>query len=190
VSEPVEPAGGLAGAGAPQTVEEKISWATKKVFSTPVKVMMVLGCTCIMAMMLLVTADVTGRYVLKHPVPGADELVGLLLMCISACAFVYTQSFHAHVKVELILDRLKARVRKFFDLGANLIALSMLAIITWRLFVAARAYALNLVGNNIITQTLEIPFYPFLLILGFGFLAFGLVVLRDTLIDLIKVVKK
>ncbi len=144
----------------------------------------------LIAVMLLVTTDVTGRYLFKHPFTGSDELVGLLLLCTAACAFSYTQKENRHVRIDLLIDRLAYRSRLIFDILNFFFATVITALISWQVFVAARKLYLNLQGGTQLSETLGIPWLPFMIILGLGFAIFALVLMGDLIISLVKVARR
>jgi TRAP-type transport system small permease protein len=170
--------------------EDKVSKTVQKIFSGPVKVMVGISSVLLIAVMLLVTTDVTGRYIFKHPITGSDELVGLFLLCAAACAFSYTQKEHRHVRIDLLIDRLAFRSRLVFDIINLFLAVVITALISWQVFIAARKLYLNLQGGTQLSETLGIPWLPFMIILGLGFAIFALVLMGDLIIALVKVARR
>ncbi len=176
---------------APQSeLEKKVSHIVKRIFSNPVKVMVTISSIFLAAMMLLVTSDVTGRYVFKTPVKGSDELVGLLLLCVAACAFSYTQQEKRHIRIDILIDHVPPRARLGFDIFNYLFSLGVYGLITWQIFGTARKYILHLQFGTSTSEILHIPWTPFLIILGLGFAILSLVMLSDMIIAIVKVVKR
>lgn len=169
---------------------DKSSMLMDKIFSNPVKLMLAIGSCAIFAIMALMTVDVIGRYFFKHPIVGSDEIVGVLLICLAACGFSYTQRLKQHIRVDLLTSHLPVKARLALDLITNLIALLVVFGITWQMFVAARRYLLHLQGGSPVSVTLGIPWYPFIIILGAGFAIFGLILLADFIAGILKVGKK
>ena len=174
----------------PSGLERRLTNITNKVFSIPVRIMVNLGSLIILAMILLMDSDVIGRYVFKHPIQGADELIGFLFLCLAACSFSYTQKEKKHIRIELLIERIPLKARQGFDLLAYLITLTMAILISRQLFIAAQKFILNKQSGSSVTEILGIPWSPFLIILGIGFTIFALVSLTDVIIATIKLVKR
>ena len=69
----------------------RVSDLINRYLTMPTKVTLLLGAILIMATVLLMSTDVIGRYLFKHPIQGSDELTGFLFLCTAAFAFAYTQ---------------------------------------------------------------------------------------------------
>ncbi len=176
---------------APQPeMEKRVSATINKIFSSPVNIMVAIGAGLLAVIMLLMTFDVIGRYIFKHPINGSDELVGLLLLCVAACAFSYTQKEKRHIRIDVIIDHIPRKLQLGFNVFNSLITLGMLSVITWQMFIAARKFVLNLQSGSAASEVLGIPWYPFLIILVIGFGVFTLVILADTILDFIKAISK
>ena len=159
----------------------------RKLFSALEKESIV-GAVILFIMMLLTVADVVGRYFFKSPVQGALELTGLLLVCVASCALAYSQIKKGHIRVELITERLPEKARAILDVVAYFFCLFGSSMITWQTLIRAREYLLATRGN--LTETLSIPLFPFLTLLGLGFLALALVSLVDFIQSLGKLIRK
>ena len=176
---------------APQSeLEKKVSTVVKKIFSSPVRIMAAISSIFLALITLLVTSDVIGRYLFKHPIKGSDELVGLLLLCVAACAFSYTQTQNRHIRIDILLSRVHPRARLGFDIYNYLFSLGIFGLITWQIFVTARKYILNLQGGTSNSEILSIPWSPFLIILGLGFAIYSLVLLSDLIVVCVKAAKR
>ncbi len=176
---------------APQSVlEKKVNSFTDKIFRVPFKITKTLGSALIMVTVLLMTINVVGRYIFKRPVEGSDELIGFLILCTAAFAFSYTQRERQHLRVDVLIDRLRGKARDFLDLFALILGLGVSIIISWQMFEAARKYILNLQGGPPVSWILGIPYFPFLLVLGLGYAVYALAVLTDAITIIIKVARR
>jgi TRAP-type transport system small permease protein len=176
---------------APQSeLEKKVTKIVRKIFANPVKVMVTISSIFLAAMMLLVASDVTGRYVFKTPVKGSDELVGLLLLCVAACAFSYTQQEKRHIRIDILIDRVPPRAHLVFDIFNYLISVGIYSLMTRQIFIIVQRYILHLQTGTSTSEILHIPWTPFLIIMGLGFAILSLVMLSDMVIAIVKVVKR
>ena len=114
-----------------------------------------LAAASIIAMMLLTCADVLLR-LFKHPILGTYELVGLFGALTIAFAIPATTLNKGHVAVDFLVEKLPAAAQKFCTLVANLLSLSLFALISWQSFL----YADILRTSGEVTLSLEMPFYP------------------------------
>lgn len=166
--------------------ENRVSLIAQKIISSPVKVMVGISSVLLMVIVLLVTFDVIGRYIFKRPISGADELAGLLLLCVAACAFSYTQTKGQHLRIDMLIKRLPKKARLVFDMFNFLVSLVVTALITWQVFAAASRIALNLQGGSRVSEQLHIPWLPILIILGLGFGVYALVILTNAIMTVTK----
>lgn len=144
------------------------------------------GSLVLFGMMMLTVSDVAGRYFFNHPVQGTNEVTGLLLVCVAAAALAYGQIRKGHIRVDLITGRLPPRARAILDAIAYLFCLFGSALITWQTSVRAVTYMFATRGN--LTETLSIPFFPFMFILALGFFLLAIVSLIDFIRAMVKVV--
>jgi len=95
-------------------------------------IMAVIVIFLILFLMLSVTTEVVARYVFK-PTPGHVELVRLIMPVIAFLGISYAQSYNGHIRVELLLLKLKGRVYhslESFYLALSLVVFMFLAIFT------------------------------------------------------------
>jgi TRAP-type C4-dicarboxylate transport system permease small subunit len=81
--------------------------------------------------MLFVGAEVLMRYAFSAPIPGHLEGAELLMPVIVFLALSYTQSMHGHVGMDLVLDALSPRIRRFATMGTLLISIFVCAVLAW-----------------------------------------------------------
>ncbi len=90
----------------------------------------------VLVMMLLVTADVTGRKFFNHPIPGVVEITEEYLMIalvFLAMSYVFMQG--GHVRVVLFRRFFPERVKLPLDIFLNFLALvffALIAIMGWQ----------------------------------------------------------
>jgi len=114
-----------------------------------------LAALSIIAMMLLTCSDVVLR-LFKHPILGTYELVGLFGALTIALSIPATTLSKGHVAVEFLVEKLPSAAQKTCTIIANLLSLSLFALITWQSFI----YANILRTTGEVTLSLQMPFYP------------------------------
>ena len=102
--------------------------------------LMAASATIAVFVMLFVTAEVVMRYGVNAPIPGHLEGSELLMPIIVFLGLSYTQATHGHVGMDLVLDALRPRPRRYATMGTLLISIFVCSIFAW--FSARSAYQL------------------------------------------------
>jgi TRAP-type C4-dicarboxylate transport system permease small subunit len=87
---------------------------------------------CVIA--VLVTVSVTGRYLFAAPVPGDNDLVGVLAGCAIFAFLPYCQMTRSNIMVDFFTARLSGHTKAVFDLLGTLLYLVIAILLTWRLY--------------------------------------------------------
>ena len=157
------------------------------ILSTVVKWAVIVGMCVAAAMMLVTVANVALRYAANLPIKGADEMIGLLLVCLTATGIGYCQLEKAHVRVSMLFDRLPMRGQAIMDSLAYLIGIAGVVLIGWHLFSRALQYFSLTRGN--VTEVLGVVYYPFMFILFLGFFLLAVILLMNLIESVNKAVK-
>jgi TRAP-type C4-dicarboxylate transport system permease small subunit len=123
----------------------------------------------IFILMLYVTADVVGRYLLNNPLPATFELGSMLLVPIAFWAFAYVQARKSHMRLELLSQLGSARLQAILDVFTYVIGVFLFTLIVWHGF--GWAYE-SWQSKDYTGGVFKIPYYPskFALVLGAFFL--------------------
>jgi TRAP-type C4-dicarboxylate transport system permease small subunit len=148
------------------------------------KIMAYAAGTALTAMMLLTVADVCGRYIFSKPIRGTYELVGFLLVGAGSLGLGYCQVRKAHIRVDFLLQRFPEKVRAILTALANFLGFAAFSLLCWRCVLYAQYY-ISATGNH--TDTLNIPLFPFVVVLAVGTGMLALVILFDLVRSLTKV---
>ncbi len=109
----------------------------------------------LLAMTLLVTADVILRKCLNAPIKGSLDLVSLLGAISIAAALPYTTAVKGHVAIEFFFQALPQKGRVIVDTLARIIVLVLFAFLTWRFIL----YGFKFMADGEVTPTLQIPLF-------------------------------
>lgn len=139
--------------------------------------------TVIIAMMLLVTSDVIGRYFFDSPITGASELARFMMIIIVFPALAWTALEGKHIKVDLLMDRFSPRVQAMVNAVIILVVLGIYVTITWR----SAVYSLEV--NNV-TSMLRVPQSIFYWVMTVGLGVFCVSIIALLIKNIIEVVKK
>lgn len=151
------------------------------------KVMAFIAAIVLLAMVLITVADVVGRYFFNHPINGAWEITGLLLVCAGPWGLAYCQVEKKHITVTVLLDRFSPRGQAFGRCVAYLIGLTVFSLMCWETLILTHKYILT---KGYITDTLHIPLYPFMLILAIGAGMLMLVLFIDVVRSIMEVARR
>ncbi|MGQ9370327.1 TRAP transporter small permease subunit [Azospirillum sp. ST 5-10] len=124
------------------------------------------GCALLLALMLIITADVVLRYALHRPFEWTHDVVTLYLMP-GIFFLLLSDSFRggAQVRVDILRDGFSPRGRAWADALGNLCALGVFALIgcaTLRRGVEALA------GNDVVAGPIPWPMWPSVMIVPVG----------------------
>lgn len=120
---------------------------------------------CIVGMMLLTSSDVMLRY-LGYPIKGVFDVVGLLGALVVALPIARTQILNRHVSMEFMAHRQSRIVRLISQAITFALSIGIYVLITWQL----GAFAAKLKSVGRVSDTVEIPLYPFVYAIAFAFL--------------------
>ena len=131
------------------------------------------GACFLIPLMLITAADVVGRDVFDHPIPGVIELSQYLLAVSILLGLAYTQQIKGHVEVSMLTSRLSAGARLILRLFGILVSLFLFVLLAWQGLVVG-------LEEKTVSDMLRVPQYPFrLLVAVAAFLTF-----LELLIDL------
>lgn len=92
----------------------------------------IIGGTILMVMMVLVSADVLGRYIFNSPLPGTNELVEFLMVGLFYFTVSHAQALRTHIRVEFLLTYFSPRLQIKLDILCHLLGLLIFALIAWQ----------------------------------------------------------
>lgn len=127
-------------------------------------------------MMLLITVDVTGRYVFSSPIPGTLEFTEFLIVFVVFFSLAYVQLTKRHICVELVTQRLPRRVGDGLAVIVLLIAAVFFVMMAWQSwFAGLSALEYREASDGLV----QIPVYPPKLAIPFGAALIAIQMLRD-----------
>jgi len=143
-----------------------------------------IGQVALAAVMFLIVANVLMRIPWK-PVPGTVELTEILGAVLLTMGVAYCQIVKGHIFVSVLVERFSPRVQGIIDAFTAIIALFFSSALAWETVV----FAGRMMKRGYATAHLLIPIYPFIYLVGFGFVMLAIVLLRDFLKAVILAVK-
>jgi TRAP-type C4-dicarboxylate transport system permease small subunit len=124
--------------------------------------------------MFIMTADVAARFI-QIALPGAVELVELSLAAMIFLGWSYTQQKGGHIAIDLVYRRLPKRLRQLLTLIHPVFGLILMAIICRQGY----TFAMYSRSSGEITENLNLPLWPFKLLIVVGAGSFCLQLIMD-----------
>ena len=118
----------------------------------------------VVVLMLLGAADVIGRYLLNKPIKGAYGISEVMLVAIVFFGWAYTLSVEGHVRLDIVVSRLRPWSQAIIGFITSFIALVIFGLITWQSALKALATSK---GYEVI-DIINIPLYPFQFFVSLG----------------------
>lgn len=163
----------------------KIALSTETAINLLSKILNFVGVGFLVAMMMLTVADVFMRYAFNKPILGSIEITEFIMTIVSFSGLAWCALKSEHACVTLIVHRFSNRTQAVFNAIAFVLCLSVVPLVAWQGFAAAN-YARK---TGKISFLLEIPAYPFYIILGAGFTILTLVIMLLFVKSIIEVAK-
>jgi len=124
----------------------------------------VIGTLLILVMALAVNADVTGRVLFNHPLPGVLEFIGLAIVAIVFLQMANTLREDRHVSNDILVQLIvlsRPRLAAALYATFHLIGAALMALIVWFMWPILQD---NYVGGYYrgTANVIEIPVWPFM----------------------------
>jgi TRAP-type C4-dicarboxylate transport system permease small subunit len=129
----------------------------------------------VIVLMLLVSADVIGRYFFDTPVKGAFELSILIMVGVVFGGLAYTEVLKGHISIDILQSRLSPRSQAVLKALGALIGIVVFSLIGWQ-GIEKVQYSIKF---GYVSETLHFPIYPFQIMLVVGAIIFCLVLISE-----------
>ena len=133
------------------------------------------GGLMIVSLMGITVIDVTLRYFFSSPIFGARDVSKLIMLTVVALSVAYSARTGGQISIELFAGMMGPRITRCTEVFVRLIAIVMLIILTWRLWLSG----LHASEFGEASLALEIPFKPFYFILSVGMLLYAMVLIVE-----------
>lgn len=144
------------------------------------------ACGVLGLMIMLTVSDVMLRYFLRRPILGTTELTEDMLACLGFLSLAWCAAERNHLKVDLVMGVLPARVQAVVDAVISFAAFCLVGVLTWRSVLEAMAVK----ELNIESSLLRIPAFPFYYVMAAGFALLFLVMVMQWVEEIGKAVKR
>lgn len=108
--------------------------------------------------------------VFTKPIGGVVEIASWLAAIVTAFSLGTSQINKVHVHIDLLFNKFGRRTQKVVSVFCNLLAIGFFSMLMYQLIL----YALHLNQTGVLSNTMRIPFYPFVIAVSIGFI--GLII--------------
>lgn len=127
-------------------------------------------------LMLIICTEMLLRSTVGYSIVGIHETTEFLLVVFVFLCMASTYVRKAHVNVTLLTDLLPPRARMLVDAAMSLIGSLIWFAVAWQTL----AHGRELQTANVVSPTIGVPLYPFLLVTAFGAALIGGVLLIES----------
>lgn len=85
----------------------------------------------VFSLMVLAVVSVTGRNAINLPLPGYVDWIEQIMPLIAFMGVSYTQRDGGHIRMDIVVGRLKGRMLWFAETVTTLVALSLMILLIW-----------------------------------------------------------
>lgn len=153
----------------------KIVEKINAIFDGTINILALLAAIALVTILLLVGADVAMRYFFNNPMEHVKEITEHLLLLITFLGAAWALKIEAHVKVDLVLNRLIPEVQALINVITSIIGAIVCLALTWY----GVQVTLDYFQRGIFyATTLRLPLAPMIAIISLGFLLLSIQFLR------------
>jgi len=164
---------------------EKVFNFTNKAAEQIARLLNIVGVAMGLIMVLIVTANVIGRYLFRRPLIGTVEVEEFMLLVLVFFGIGYAQIRKRHVSIATLVDRLPQKARLVINNVICLPSIIAFSLISWQSLVMAKRYWIKKVSSLF----LDVPLSPFLCVVAVGSAVFCLALLNEFISSARKVVR-
>lgn len=118
--------------------------------------MQVVSGAALVFIMLLTVADVVLRNLIRKPIVGTFEIVGLSGAVVIGFAIPITSWLRGHIFVDFFVHKFSRTGQAIFNITTRVLGILLFFLIAWNLYL----YANGLYASGEVTLTRHLPFYP------------------------------
>ena len=136
-----------------------------------VRLLAFLGGVALLGLMGLTVVAVVMRYVFAAPILGAQDISEMGLVLVAFLGLAYSGWTGAHIAVALIGTVVRPAALRGIDAVMRTLGAALLAVVAWQ----ALRQGLDALDYGEATNLIEIPHFPFFLVVAFGAAVYALV---------------
>jgi TRAP-type C4-dicarboxylate transport system permease small subunit len=143
-----------------------------------IKIMTWLAIAALSGLALILVGNVVSRALFNAPILGTVEIAELLTLVVVFLTIAYTEKEKGHVNIDLLLPKLPRNFRAASTVVLLLLSVIYFLLLAWQ----GVSMMLSNIHPYLTSPILDIPFYPFMLIIALG----SFLVSLQTLLNLLQ----
>ncbi len=128
------------------------------------KVIEIVAGLLLLAVTILIVASTIGRYLFTWPIPDAFDFSRLMIAACIMWGFASVGYRGGHIKVDLFVEMMPPRVRRYVDIFAWGVLLFFVVLLTWQM----SERVLSAMRSNEATFDLRISVWPLMALIWVG----------------------
>lgn len=128
----------------------------------------------LLAMVALTVGNIVLR-VFATPYYGTSEIIALLAVVVNGLALAEAQREKSHITVDLLMSRVSVRAQLIVGAAVTVLSVVLFSLLSQQLV----GYGLNLQEEGALTDSLQLPYWPFPLVLAVGAAGLALALIGD-----------
>jgi TRAP-type mannitol/chloroaromatic compound transport system permease small subunit len=158
-------------------IMERFGSGAATLISNVSKWMYTVGAVVVFIMMVLAATDAILRYLSPYGVPGTVNFEEFFMAAVVFLGMAFIQAKKGHVRVDLLILRLRGRIRAGINVFVLFLAFGVACLITWQGWIMARdAWLIKQYTHG----TPHLPIYPSKFLVPFG----GVLLCLQLLVDI------
>ena len=144
-----------------------------------------IGVGVLVALVLLIIAEIFARRVLNSPIMGTIDLTEVALLLLVFLTLAHCAALGGHVEMDILVSRFPKRVQAGISTIMHILATGIVGVMSWQLSVQAMIFY----NTGQTSGTIQMKTYPFVYVAALGSILLTLVYLTRFLYSLDEVRK-
>jgi TRAP-type mannitol/chloroaromatic compound transport system permease small subunit len=123
----------MAGASLVITDDSFVSWLDRQLHRLEYVFALISG-LAVFGLMILAVVSVSGRNAMNQPIPGYIDWIEQAMPLIAFMGIAYTQREGGHIRMDLMVGKLRGRAMWLAELGTTLLILTFMLLLVWGTF--------------------------------------------------------
>ncbi|PYZ94826.1 TRAP transporter permease DctQ [Salipaludibacillus keqinensis] len=140
----------------------------------------------LVAMMLMITADVLGRWIFNFPIKGTYDFTQSGLSMMIFLGLAYTHNVKEHISIDFLVEKFPEKVQNIMNSFINIFIAGIIGLLAFQLWGNSQ----RLFHSNTVTGDLNLPIYIFAIMATIGTTVFALTAVMNAIVYAQKVVSK
>lgn len=140
----------------------------------------------LVAMMLMITVDVLGRWIFDFPIKGTYDFTQSGLSMVIFLGLAYTHQVREHISIDFLVEKFPEKIQNILNSIINIFIAGIIILLAFQLWENSQ----RLFHSNTVTGDLNLPIYIFAIMATIGTTVFALTAVMNAIVYAKKVVSK